>query len=116
MTKLTFGQKLMILRKNKKLSQKKLAKLLEVGVVNIARYETGVAYPSAQTLIILSDFFEVSIDYLLKDIENDISSLEDKELPGLIFKIDSLDKSDKESLKNMIVSFVETKKNNKENA
>src|SRR3989339_884301 len=109
MSKLTFGQKLMILRKNKKITQKELADKLGIAFTSMARYENNYRLPSAEILIKLSDFFSVSIDYFVKDIDKDIFSVQDKDLPDIMFKIDSLKDSDRSSIKKMILSFVEDK-------
>ena len=105
MTKLTFGQKLMILRRNKNLSQKKLAELTGIGVANIARYETESTSPNIQNLIALSNFFKVSTDYLLK--ENSISfNINDPELIEMINKINDFPEQEKNRIKNLINSYI----------
>jgi len=106
MSKLTFGQKLMILRRNKNVSQKKLAELTKIGLVNIARYETDTIYPNAQTLIKLSDYFNVSIDYLLKD-NQEILNINDKEILSLSKLIDELPEKNKDYLKKTIKQYLE---------
>lgn len=105
MPELTFGQKLMILRRNEKLSQKKLAKLLNAGVVNIARYETETAFPNVQTLIKIADFFDVSIDYLLRNDQNFVN-IKDRELLKLASQSDQLSDIEKNKLKNLIKSYL----------
>jgi len=54
------------LRKRKGLSQNDLAIILETKRSNINNYENDVAIPTANTLIVLSDFFHISIDTLLR--------------------------------------------------
>lgn len=53
------------LRKEKNLTQKELATLLNVSDRSVGFYETGERDPDTDTLRKLSDFFDVSIDYLL---------------------------------------------------
>ena len=64
------------LRKEKKLTQSQLAKKLEVNQSTIAGIEIGRREPSNELMIKLSNFFNVSLDYLngLSDSKN-----EDKE-------------------------------------
>lgn len=52
-------------REIKGLSQKELA--IEMGVKQntISQYENNIKRPSYEILILLADFFDVSIDYLL---------------------------------------------------
>lgn len=53
------------LRKKKGLSQQRLAMELNVNQNTISRYETGEREADYKTLIMLADYFDVSIDYLL---------------------------------------------------
>lgn len=53
------------LRIEKNISQNFLAELLNTSQQSISFYETGKRDPDTKTLEILSDYFNVSIDYLL---------------------------------------------------
>lgn len=53
------------LRKQKKLSQLQLAMALNMNQNSISRYETGEHEADYATLILLADYFNVSVDYLL---------------------------------------------------
>lgn len=53
------------LRELNKLKQSQLALLTGIDQRTISNYETGKTYPDAKALIVLSDYFKVSIDYLL---------------------------------------------------
>jgi len=53
------------LRKEKGIGQIQLADELNIDKSTIAKYETAVSAPSAQMLVILAKYFEVSVDYLL---------------------------------------------------
>ena len=57
-----------LLREEKELYQKDLAQLLGVTTPVINYYENEKRAISAKTASILADFFEVSIDYLLRKI------------------------------------------------
>lgn len=61
---------LSILRKNAKMSQSDLAEKLGVTQQTISKYENGTREPDSETLKILSNIFDVSIDYLLDNDEN----------------------------------------------
>ncbi len=56
---------LLQLRKQKGLTQKDIADALGISRQAYANYETGNREPDLNTLKALSDFFNVSIDYLL---------------------------------------------------
>lgn len=57
------------LRKERKLTQ--IALQMQTGIEQalLSKYETGERVPPTETLIILSDFYNVSIDYILKRTE-----------------------------------------------
>lgn len=62
-----FGMKLQSLRKEKGLSQEALAEKLHVSRQAVSKWESGAGYPEMDKLILISDLFGVTIDYLIKD-------------------------------------------------
>lgn len=60
-----FGKRLAELRNQKELSQYELADRLNLSRTQLANYEQGKREPDFETLVLLADFFEVSLDYLL---------------------------------------------------
>ena len=58
------------LRKEKGISQLKLALDLNMSQNSISRYETGEREADYRTLILIADYFDVSIDYLLERTDN----------------------------------------------
>ena len=62
--------RLKYLRKQKKVSQLKLAIDLNMNQNSISRYESGQRQADYETLIAFADYFDVSIDYLLERTEN----------------------------------------------
>ena len=60
------------LRKEKGISQLKLAMELNTNQNTISRYETGEREPGINELIGIADYFNVSVDYLLgrTDVRN----------------------------------------------
>ena len=58
------------LRKQKGISQLKLAMDLSINQNSISRYETEEREADYATLIMLADYFNVSIDYLLERTDN----------------------------------------------
>ena len=53
------------LRKNKHISQLKLAMELGISQNSISRFETGERKPDYDTLIQIADYFDVTLDYLV---------------------------------------------------
>ena len=58
-------ERLKELRKENKLTQKQIAKILNKSETGYASWEQGLAEPSINDLILLSDYYRVSIDYLV---------------------------------------------------
>lgn len=58
------------LREKRGISQLRLAMELSMNQNSISRYETGSREADYATLIKLSDYFNVSIDYLLERTDN----------------------------------------------
>lgn len=59
------GQRIRDLRKQKKMSQSELAKIIGVTQTTITAWETGKAEPSSSAVANLADYFNVTTDYLL---------------------------------------------------
>ena len=62
--------RLRYLRKQKGISQLKLAMDLSLNQNSISRYETGKREADYALLIKFADYFDVSIDYLLERTDN----------------------------------------------
>ena len=58
------------LRKEKGISQLKLAMDLNMTQNTISRYETGEREPGINELIKIADYFNISVDYLLGRTDN----------------------------------------------
>ena len=54
------------LRRQRRITQQKLAIELGMSQNTISRYESGEREADYQTLILFADYFDVSIDYLLE--------------------------------------------------
>ena len=64
MKSITFGKRLLEVRKDKKMSQDDLAKKLDVHGAVIRRYERGDISPSIEVVAKIADALEVSVDNL----------------------------------------------------
>lgn len=74
---MTFGERLYKLRTNKNISQEALAELLDVSRQSISKWENDKAYPEMTRLLFMSDYFDVSLDYLMRGIEDEETSEDD---------------------------------------
>lgn len=72
-----FHERLSELRKSKKMTQKELADFLNVNVRTVQYYESGNKKPGFDVLVLLSDTFGVSTDYLLGTTDDPIPSKKD---------------------------------------
>ena len=62
---LTFGKKLRRLRQSNELTQEQLALILKNTQSSIVRYEKDHGVPDLDTLKLIADYFNISIDYLV---------------------------------------------------
>lgn len=67
---MSFAEKIYLIRTKNKLSQEEMASKFNVCRQTISKWESGMSYPEIDKLISISEMFDVSIDYLLKDNEN----------------------------------------------
>ena len=58
------------IREDRDIKQKDIAKVLNVSQNTYSQYETGIIPITAETLIKLADYYNVSIDYLLDRTDN----------------------------------------------
>lgn len=58
------------LREDNDIKQKDIAKVLNVSQNTYSQYETGVISLTAEILIKLADYYNVSVDYLLDRTDN----------------------------------------------
>jgi len=64
------NERLKELRKERKISQKALGELLGISDRNIRFYESGEHRPDFEGLLLLAEYFGVSIDYLVGRTDN----------------------------------------------
>lgn len=90
---MNLSEKLKIIRKSKGITQESLASKLSVSRQAVAKWESGMAYPDIINLIQLSELFNITIDYLVKDneCEKSISSTADTNKNDLVlFKMEAI--------------------------
>lgn len=81
------GKKLRELRNSLQLTQQEIADKLNISRVRYNQYETGKRQPDNEMLIVLSNFYKVTVDYLLG---NDKKLTLDEELQQLLNDPDTL--------------------------
>ena len=75
---MNFNEKLIKLRKERGLSQEELGAAVGVSRQTISKWVLAQSYPDFQKLVLLSDYFKISLDTLVKDI--DVEDVRDKNL------------------------------------
>ena len=75
---MNFNEKLIKLRKERGLSQEELGAAVGGSRQTISKWELAQSYPDFQKLVLLSDYFKISLDTLVKDI--DVEDVRDKNL------------------------------------
>ena len=66
---MTIADRIQSLRKQKGMSQEELADAVGVSRQAVSKWESEQATPDLEKVVIMSDIFEVTTDYLLKGIE-----------------------------------------------
>ena len=99
---MTVGEHIMIIRKQKGLSQGELGKQVGTSGDIIGRYERGVITPSIDVIIKIADTLEVSIDYLVGK-----TSLElDNTILRRIEEVSKMSEKDKEHVFSLLDAFI----------
>lgn len=65
----SIGERLLELRTQKQMTQEELAEQLKVTRQSVSKWESNDTFPNMNKLIELCDMFQVSLDYLLRGIE-----------------------------------------------
>lgn len=67
---MVLGQRIKEEREKKQLTQDELANILNISRQAVSKWELGTAYPDIERLIELSEFFNISLDSLIKGDPN----------------------------------------------
>ncbi len=104
-TKMTLGEKILRLRKEKKWSQKKLAGMIGTSGPVLGRYERDGITPSVEVAKKLGEAFGVTLDYLV-DETGAVAEVTDREMLNRITEIDHLEQEDKKTIIRVIDSLL----------
>ena len=103
-----FKDRLKQARTAKKLSQNELAKLVDVHVTNISRYERGENKPTTEVLSKLANALDTTTDYLMSGSTSEVAdnNISDKELLSLFKKVSGLSVGKKQMVKEFLEALV----------
>ena len=100
-----FGEMLAELRQDNGLTQKELDEKLHLASSSISNYETGQRNPDADFVCSAADFFNVSADYILGRVDNNLplelmnqTYLGSEKVSSVIDKLLALDERRRETL------------------
>ena len=78
------GEKIKIIRENKKISQENMAKSLHVSYQAVSNWERGKSYPDISNIIMISDLYNISLDELIREDKNYKELLLEKKVSGIV--------------------------------
>ena len=81
---MNMADRIQTLRKNRGISQEELADKIGVSRQAVSKWESEQSSPDIEKIILLSDYFDVTTDYLLKGIEP-INDAHDNKMDARIF-------------------------------
>lgn len=75
---MNFDKKIVEIRKKNNLTQEDLAEKLNVSRQTVSNWETNKCYPDIETLVLISDKFNISLDILIKENEDLVKNIDKK--------------------------------------
>lgn len=110
--RIAIGKRVSALRKQHGLTQSNLAELLDCSVKHISHSERGLSYLSLEKYLFLSDYFDCSIQYLLKG--EDASDLLSMIPPSMIETLKGNDEKERQLLLDYLQMYSMLKNSNQE--
>jgi len=102
-----FSTKLRELRKKHQWTQDELAMKVGVHGRHVGKYENGQVMPNTETLIRIAKVFDVSIDYLVLDVDQPrLVDLQDREFIRYFKSLEGMSEKDREVIKSLINAYL----------
>lgn len=83
---MSVGKQILNIRKEQKLTQEDFGKLFYVTRQTVSNWENEKSYPDLQTLVAMSDMFEISLDILLKEDGKMVKTIDKERVYGTFMK------------------------------
>ena len=83
---MNLGKRIVTIRKERKMSQEDFAELFNVTRQTISSWENSKSYPDIETLVKISDKFNISLDILLREDKNMIETYKNDSKQKKIFR------------------------------
>lgn len=105
----TFGKRMAVLRKERKMTQDELAKLLNTSISVVGRYERDEMTPSVEVAKNIATFLNTTVGYLLG--ENDNADLfKDPAMLNRLVELQNMENSDKSHILHVLDGFIKSVK------
>lgn len=83
---MSVGKQILNIRKEQKLTQEDFGKMFYVTRQTVSNWENEKSYPDLQTLVAMSDMFEISLDILLKEDGKMVKTIDKERVYGTFMK------------------------------
>lgn len=84
--RMQLGQMIVKIRKEQNLTQESFAKKFDVTRQTVSNWENEKSYPDLQTLVKISDMFNISLDILLKGDSNMVEEIDKRGKKNVLYK------------------------------
>jgi len=105
----TFGKKITALRKDKKISQGELAKLISTSTSVVGRYERDEMTPSIEAARKIAKILGTTVGYLLDETEQE-NLFKDPDMLKRLNEIEKMENDDKGHILSVIDGFIKSVK------
>ena len=107
----SFPKKLKQLRINRGWSQGQLAKKIGIEHNRISRYENGALWPTLELLVRIANVYEVSLDYLIRDVKGvPLSRVGNPELLKKVEEVEQLSQNEQNAVIDFLDAYVKRSK------
>jgi len=105
----SFGKRMSALRKERKMTQEELAKMLKTSVSVIGRYERNEMIPGIEVAKKIAGFLDTTVGYLLGETDK-ADLFKDPTMLKRLNEIDNMNDEDKEHILHVLDGFIKSVK------
>jgi len=105
----TYGKRMAALRKERKMTQDELAKLLNTSISVIGRYERDEMTPSVEVAKKIAGFLDTTVGYLLGETDK-ADLFKDPKMLKRLSELDKMEKEDKKHILHVLDGFIKSVK------
>ncbi|MFV0506790.1 MAG: helix-turn-helix domain-containing protein [Bacteroidales bacterium] len=105
----TFGKRIATLRKERKMTQEDLAKMLNTSISVVGRYERDEMTPSIEVAKKIAGFLDTTVGYLLGETEK-ADLFKDPVMLQRLVELDKMENSEKSHILHVLDGFIKSVK------